>query len=150
MLSDFYCAFCGYKLTIPRLDSKQREKYHVKTMHCFNCNHDAPFIEIRGCDTLTDRDLKVIRNGILPYYFNKYGYDFLKLLFYIQYCEKYTDFKAVVDFYIHPYRDMTPIFEQERYLTVIVNSIQSRNKRLFRNIKELLEKKTVFLTFYES
>ena len=148
MLSDCYCAFCGYRLTIPRLDNKQREKYHVKTMYCLSCNHDVPFIEIRECDILSGRDLKVIKKGILPYYFNKYGYDFLKLLFYVPYYQGYAEFKEIIDFYIHPYKDMTPIFEQEKYLKMIVDSLKNRHKRLYRNMKKLLKEKTVFLTYY--
>ena len=149
MISELYCSFCGNKQPIPRPDSEQREKYHVKTMHCFKCKHDTPFIEIREKDSLDKKGIKVISNGILAFYFNKYGYDFLKLLIYIRYARSYNEYKDIVNTYIWPYKDMTPIFEQEKYLKIIVDSIYERHTELYNEIIRLLECKTVFLKYYD-
>lgn len=148
MISDFYCSFCGNKQPIPRPDSEQREKYHVKTMHCFKCNHDTPFVEIRETDAIDKRLVKVVSSGILPFYFNKYGYDFLKLLIYMKHVRSYREYKDIVSAYIWPYKDMTTVFEQEKYLKIIIDSIYKRHKGTYDEIIKLLECKTVLLKYY--
>lgn len=144
MISDFYCSFCGYKTTIPRDNSEQREKYHIKTMHCFNCDHETPFIEIRDIDLMSKVDMKAIRNGIMAHYFKKYGYDFLKLMFYVEYCTSYQVYLNIVSKYIHPYLDMAIIFKDIEYLKKIMASIKERHVELYLKMKSLVVNKTIF------
>jgi hypothetical protein len=48
--SDFYCLKCTNKITLPRKGSRQREKNHLKVIHCFHCKTSVNHYEVRDCD----------------------------------------------------------------------------------------------------
>ena len=46
---DFYCLLCGKKsLTLPRKDSKKKEKFHRKKLYCLNCQCEVNHIELKN------------------------------------------------------------------------------------------------------
>jgi hypothetical protein len=48
--SDFYCVQCTNKMTLPRKNSKQREKSHLKSLYCVKCKDEINHYEVRDCD----------------------------------------------------------------------------------------------------
>lgn len=47
--NDFYCLLCGKKsFTLPRKDSKRKEKYHRKKLYCLNCRCEVNHIELKS------------------------------------------------------------------------------------------------------
>jgi hypothetical protein len=48
--SDFYCTQCTNKLSLPRKNSKQREKMHLKSIYCIKCKDEINHYEVRDCD----------------------------------------------------------------------------------------------------
>lgn len=50
VLSDLYCPYCSFRMTIPRSVNRQREKGHCKKMWCPFCEIEANFIEVRYND----------------------------------------------------------------------------------------------------
>lgn len=50
LLSEFYCEECGMKIPLPRKKRKQREKGHIKHLHCVKCQKITAHTEVRSCD----------------------------------------------------------------------------------------------------
>lgn len=48
--SDFYCLQCLNKMTLPRKNSRQREKNHLKSIYCIHCKGYVNHYEVRDCD----------------------------------------------------------------------------------------------------
>ncbi len=149
MISELYCTFCGNKLMLPRPEFGQREKNHIKTMYCFRCNKDTPHLEIRDIDGLLPSEVELLKSGILSYYFTKYGYDFLKALFFLKYCESYFEFSEVVNTLINTPNDMKELYDNRKILTNIAESIENRHNRLYNRIIKLLKSKTLYFKYYD-
>lgn len=59
LLSDFYCTLCGSKgLPCYRMRGKEREKGHLKTLYCVQCNKDTNHIEIKPDQRYTFEDFQ--------------------------------------------------------------------------------------------
>lgn len=52
--SDFYCTICGEKITLPRQQSSQREKFHIKDIYCIRCKNSTKHLEVRQKDFAFD------------------------------------------------------------------------------------------------
>lgn len=64
--SDFYCLQCTNKITLPRKNSRQREKNHLKSIFCIHCKGYVNHYEVRDCDyDFQLQDLKdLINDGV--------------------------------------------------------------------------------------
>jgi hypothetical protein len=48
--SSFYCTQCTNKISLPRKQSRQREKNHLKNIYCIKCKEEVNHYEVRSCD----------------------------------------------------------------------------------------------------
>jgi hypothetical protein len=48
--SNFYCTQCTNKISLPRKNSKQRERNHLKNIYCIKCKEEVNHYEVRSCD----------------------------------------------------------------------------------------------------
>ena len=48
--SNCYCLDCNYSFPISRVNTRTREKGHLKSLYCPNCREITRHIEIRDCD----------------------------------------------------------------------------------------------------
>ena len=51
-ISDLICSDCGNKFSVPRSNSRLREKYHIKDIYCPNCERVTKHIEVYDLDIL--------------------------------------------------------------------------------------------------
>lgn len=49
-MSDMYCEYCGFHMTIPRLPGETRSKGHKKKLWCYACKTERNFNEVRDKD----------------------------------------------------------------------------------------------------
>ena len=56
-ISKLYCPVCGKYSFVPRSKSQQRNKKHIKTMHCWRCNEERELLEIREKDFILENVL---------------------------------------------------------------------------------------------
>lgn len=56
-LSDFYCLGCKHMITLPRLQGRTKEKFHLKKIHCVHCKEELNHLEVRDSDALTVHQL---------------------------------------------------------------------------------------------
>lgn len=60
--SDFICLKCLHKgIGGIQRGGKQREKGHIKNLHCFFCNETTPHLEVRYCDNFKEMTIEAER-----------------------------------------------------------------------------------------
>lgn len=63
-ISYLRCGHCGHIMPIPRRKSRLREKNHIKTIYCYNCQDVRDFIENFEEDyRYTDADENTLFSG---------------------------------------------------------------------------------------
>lgn len=48
--STFYCTQCTNKISLPRRNSRQRERSHLKNIYCVKCREEVNHYEVREFD----------------------------------------------------------------------------------------------------
>lgn len=143
-ISICYCTCCGNRMYIPRTLDRQKEKEHIKTIFCCNCGENEAFIEIRDFDYLNSERRAIFERGILAYYFEEHGVDFLKLLLYLPDIHNIIDFIEMVTF-INSGTDLTTLQENYILLKKIIISIKERNQNLFYKINKFVSSRAIFI-----
>jgi hypothetical protein len=129
---------------IPRTLDRQKEKEHIKTIFCCNCEENEAFIEIRDFDYLTPERRVIFERGILAYYFEEHGVDFLKLLLYLPDIHNKTDLLETVTF-INSGTDLASLQDNFLLLKKIIISIKERNQNLFYKINTFVSSRAIFI-----
>lgn len=142
LISACYCTSCGKKMYIPR--ENQKEKEHIKTIYCPMCLKKEAFVELREFDCLTPKRRAIFERGILAYYFEEYGIDFLKLLLYLPEIHSKKEFLDIINF-INSGTDLTSLQDDVLLLKKIIISIKKRNHNLYCKIVKFVSTRTIFI-----
>lgn len=143
-ISVCYCTCCGNRMYIPRASELQREKEHIKTIYCHVCLKKESFIEIREFDCLTQERKMIFERGILAYYFEVHGVDFLKLLLYFPDIHNKKDFLDTVKF-INSGTDLTTLQDNFLLLKKIATLVKKRNYNLYYKIVKSVSSRAIFI-----
>ena len=144
-ISVCYCTCCGNRMYIPRVSERQKEKEHIKNIFCCKCRENEAFVEVRDFDYLSPEKKVIFERGILAYYFEEHGVDFLKLLLYLPDIHNKTDFLEIVTF-INSGTDLTILQENFSLLKKIAISIKKRNHNLYYKIAKFVSSRAIFIT----
>lgn len=131
---------------IPRAPERQKEKEHIKNIFCCICRKKEAFVEVRDFDFLSPEQKVVFERGILAYYFEAHGIDFLKLLLYLPDIHDKKELLEIVTF-INSGTDLMTLQENFILLKKIIISIKQRNYKLYYKIVKFVSSRAIFIKF---
>jgi hypothetical protein len=129
---------------IPRAAEHQKEKEHIKTIYCPVCMKNEAFVELREFDYLAPERRSIFERGILAYYFEEHGIDFLKLLLYLPGTHNKIEFLEIIEL-INSGTDLTSLQNNSLLLKKIIVSIKERNHNLYCKIVKFVSSRAIFI-----